>query len=445
MQVTETLAEGLKRQFKVTLPAQELDQKLDQRLRQLGATARLPGFRPGKVPLPLLKKRYGGSLLGEILEQAVQDSSSRAMAERGLRAATMPKIEITAFAEGKDLEYTLALELLPEIQPIDFSTLQLERLKVDVTDEEVDKSVERIHERSRRNEPVDPPRPAASGDTVMIDFEGKVDGEVFPGGEAKDFPLELGSGRFIPGFEDQLVGAGTGENRTVTVTFPTDYPAEKLAGKDAAFAVTIKEVRAPVTVPLDDEFAKTLGVENVETLRRSVREQIERDYAGAARMKLKRALLDKLAEAHHFTVPDGMIEGEFESIWKQASEAKERGMLEPELAAKSEDELKAEYRGIAERRVRLGLLLSEVGRLNNIQVSEDELKRAMIEEARRYPGQERQVIEHFRKNRDAMDGLRAPIFEEKVVDFIVEMATVSDRKVTSAELFAEEDDKPAAA
>ena len=411
MQVTETLAEGLKRQFKVTLPAQELDQKLDQRLRQLSATMRLPGFRPGKVPLPLLKKRYGGSLLGEILEQAVQDSSSRAMAERGLRAATMPKIEITAFAEGKDLEYTLALELLPEIQPIDFSTLELERLKVDVTDEEVDKSVERIHTRSRRSEPVDPPRPAASGDTVMIDFEGKVDGEAFPGGEAKDFPLELGSGRFIPGFEDQLTGAATGESRTVTVTFPADYPAENLAGKEAAFAVTIKEIRAPVTVPLDDEFAKTLGVENVEALRRSVREQIERDYAGAARLKLKRALLDKLAEAHHFTVPDGMIEGEFESIWKQASEAKERGMLEPELAAKSEDEL----------------------------------KRAMIEEARRYPGQERQVIEHFRKNPDAMDGLRAPIFEEKVVDFIVEMATVSDRKVTPAELFAEDDDKPAAA
>ncbi|HUA56331.1 MAG TPA: trigger factor [Candidatus Sulfotelmatobacter sp.] len=444
MQVTETLAEGLKRQFKVTLPAQELDQKLDQRLRQLGATARLPGFRPGKVPLPLLKKRYGGSLLGEILEQAVQDSSSRAMAERGLRAATVPKIEITAFAEGKDLEYTLALELLPEIKPIDFGTLALERLKADVTDEEVDQSVERIRERSRRTEPVSPPRPAATGDTVMIDFEGKVDGEAFAGGEAKDFPLELGTGRFIPGFEDQLVGANAGESRTVAVTFPTDYPAEKLAGKEAAFAVTIKEVRAPVTVPLDDEFAKTLGVDSLEALRRTVREQIERDYAAAARLKLKRKLLDKLAEAHHFTVPDGMVDGEFDAIWKQASEAKERGALEPELAAKSEDELKAEYRGIAERRVRLGLLLSEVGRLNNIQVSEDELKRAMIEEARRYPGQERQVIEHFRKNREAMDGLRAPIFEEKVIDFIVEMATVQDRKVTPAELFADDDDKPAA-
>ena len=445
MQVTETLAEGLKRQFKVTLPAQELDQKLDQRLRQLGATARLPGFRPGKVPLPLLKKRYGGSLLGEILEQAVQDSSSRAMAERGLRAATVPKIEITAFAEGKDLEYTMALELLPEIKPIDFSTLQLERLKVDVTDEEVDKSVERIHQRSRRNEPVSPPRPAATGDTVMIDFLGKVDGQAFAGGEAKDFPLELGTGRFIPGFEDQLVGVGAGEDRTVTVTFPADYPAENLAGKEAVFAVTVKEVRAPVEVPLDDAFAKTLGVDSVEALRRSVREQIERDYAGAARLKLKRALLDKLAEAHHFTAPDGMVEGEFEAIWKQASDAKERGMLEPELAAKTEDELKAEYRGIAERRVRLGLLLSEVGRLNNIQVTEDELKRAMIEEARRYPGQERQVIEYYRKSPDAMAGLRAPIYEEKVVDFIVEMATVSERKVTSAELFAEDDDKPAAA
>ncbi len=439
MQVTETLSEGLKRQFKVTLPAQELDQKLDQRLRQLGATARLPGFRPGKVPLPLLKKRYGTSLLGEILEQAVQDSSSRAMAERGLRAATVPKIEITAFAEGSDLEYTLALELLPEIQPIDFGSLDLERLKADVTDEEVDKSVGRIHQRAKRAEPVAEARPAATGDTVVIDFLGKVDGVAFPGGEGKDFPLELGGGRFIPGFEDQLTGVQAGESRTVTVTFPADYPAETLAGKQASFDVTAKELRAPVEVPLDDDFAKSIGLDSLEALRKTVREQIERDYGQAARLKLKRQLLDKLAEAHHFTVPEGMIEGEFESIWKQASEAKERGLLEPELAAKSEDELKAEYRRIAERRVRLGLLLSEVGRLNNIQVNEDELKRAMIEEARRYPGQERQVIEHFRQNREAMDSLRAPIFEEKVIDFIVEMAKVDERQVTPEELFAEDD------
>jgi trigger factor len=287
------------------------------------------------------------------------------------------------------------------------------------------------------------PRPAAAGDTVVIDFKGTLDGEAFAGGEATDFPLELGSNRFIPGFEDQLVGAGAGESREVTVTFPADYPAEKLAGKEAKFAVTIKELRALATVPLDDEFAKSLGLDNLEALRRTVREQLERDYGSAARLKLKRQLLDKLAETHHFTVPEGMIEAEFESIWKQAAEAKERGMLEPELAAKSEDELKAEYRSIAERRVRLGLLLSEVGRLNNIQVNEDEVKRAMIEEARRFPGQERQVIEHFRKNPEAMAGLRAPIFEEKVVDFIVEMATVHDRKVTPTELFADDDTKAA--
>ena len=439
MQVTETLSEGLKRQFTVKLPAQDIDQKLDQRLRQLGATARLPGFRPGKVPMPLLKKRYGMSVMGEILEQAVQDSSSRAMAERGLRAATVPKIEITAFGEGTDLEYTMALELLPEIKPVDFATIDLERLKAEVTDEEVDKSVARIHERARRTEPVTEPRPAATGDTVVIDFAGKLDGEAFPGGEGKDFPLELGGGRFIPGFEDQLVGVNAGDTRDVTVTFPQDYPAEKLAGREALFNVTVKELRAPLAVALDDEFAKSVGFDSLEALRKGVREQIERDYASASRLKLKRQLLDKLAETHHFTVPDGMIEGEFEGIWKQVSEAKERGALEPAMAAKSEDELKAEYRGIAERRVRLGLLLSEVGRLNNIQVNEDELKRAMIEEARRYPGQERQVIEHFRKNPDAMNGLRAPIFEEKTVDFIIEMAKVSDRAVTPTELFADDD------
>jgi len=445
MQVTETLAEGLKREFKVTLPAQELDQRVDQRLRQIGATVRLPGFRPGKVPMPLLKKRYGMSVMGEILEQAVQDSSSRAMAERGLRPATMPKIEITAFGEGTDLEYKMALELLPEIKPIDFATLDLERMKADVSDDEVEKSVERIRARARKSEPVDPPRPAATGDTVMIDFLGKVDGEAFAGGEGKDFPLELGSNRFIPGFEDQLVGVGPGESKDVKLTFPADYPAETLAGKDAVFGVTVKEVRAPVEQPLDDEFAKTMGMESLEALRKAIREQIEREYASAARLKLKRQLLDKLADAHHFTVPEGMITGEFDQIWKQVAEAKERGALEPEMAAKSEDDLKAEYRGIAERRVRLGLLLSEVGRLNNIQVNEEEIKRAMIDEARRYPGQERQIIEHFRKNRDAQDGLRAPIFEEKVIDFIVEMAKVRDKPVTPEELFADDESEPAAA
>ena len=445
MQVTETLAEGLKREFKVTLPAQELDQRVDQRLRQIGATVRLPGFRPGKVPMPLLKKRYGMSVMGEILEQAVQDSSSRAMAERGLRPATMPKIEITAFGEGTDLEYKMALELLPEIKPIDFATLDLERMKADVSDDEVEKSVERIRARARKAEPVDPPRPAATGDTVMIDFLGKVDGEAFAGGEGKDFPLELGSNRFIPGFEDQLVGVGAGESKDVKLTFPADYPAETLAGKDAVFEVTVKEVRAPVEQPLDDEFAKTMGMESLEALRKAIREQIEREYASAARLKLKRQLLDKLADAHHFTVPEGMITGEFDQIWKQVAEAKERGALEPEMAAKSEDDLKAEYRGIAERRVRLGLLLSEVGRLNNIQVNEEEIKRAMIDEARRYPGQERQIIEHFRKNRDAQDGLRAPIFEEKVIDFIVEMAKVRDKPVTPEELFADDEAEPAAA
>jgi trigger factor len=357
----------------------------------------------------------------------------------------MPKIEITAFGEDSDLEYTMALELLPDIKPIDFATLDLERLKAEVADDTVEQTVERMRERAKRSEPVDPPRPAATGDIVVIDFEGRVGGELFDGGTAKDFPLELGSNRFIPGFEEQLVGTAAGEARTVEVNFPADYPAEKLAGQPASFAVTLKEVRAPVLAALDDEFAKSVGFDTLEALRQAVRQQIERDYASAARLKLKRQLLDKLAEAHHFTVPDGMVDGEFEGIWKQLQQAKEQGRLEPDQAAKSDDELKAEYRAIAERRVRLGLLLSEVGRLNNIQVNEDELKRAMIEEARRYPGQERQVIEHYRKNREAMDDLRAPIFEEKVVDFIVEMAKIRERAVTPTELFADEDEAPAAA
>jgi trigger factor len=444
MQITETNAEGLRHEFMVVVGADDIERRVQDRLNDIGRSVRLPGFRPGKVPLSVLRKRYGSSVMGEVLEHVVNDSSTTAMRERNLRPALQPQVEIVSFDEGKDLSYKMAVEVLPEIQTMNFSELNLERLKPEVPDQEIDQALERIARQQRKSEPAD--RPAATGDLVVIDFTGSIDGTEFPGGSAKDYTLELGSGAFIPGFEDQLVGAKTGEQRTVDVTFPADYGAPDLAGKTAQFAVAVKEVRAITPQPIDDSLAEAVGMENLEGLRQAVRERIERDYAGLARQRLKRVLLDRLAERHDFPVPQGMVDIELDTIWKQFEAERERARKSgtaPEEGGKSDEELKAEYRAIAERRVKLGLLLSEVGRKNNITVSQEELNRALVDEARRFPGQERQVIEYYRKNPSAADGLRAPIYEDKVVDFVLEMAQVTERGVSPAELLAEaeEDDE----
>jgi trigger factor len=444
MQITETTSDGLKHEFKVTVGAEDIARRIETRLTEIGQQVRLPGFRPGKVPLTVLRQRYGSSVMGEVLERAVNDSSTAAMREHKLRPALQPKIEIVSFNEGKDLEYKLAVEVLPDVVPMNFNELSLERLKPEVPDGEVDQALERIAKQQRKSAPVD--RPAQTGDIVVIDFTGTIDGKEFPGGSAKGQRLELGTGQFIPGFEDQLVGAKAGEQRTVTVTFPADYGAADLAGKIAVFAVEVKEVREVASQPVDESLAEAVGMENLAALRDAVRQQIERDYAGIARQRLKRQLLDRLAERHHFAVPQGMVELELDVIWKQFEAERER--LKQQGAAadgdgKSDDEIKLEYRPIAERRVRLGLLLSEVGRNNNIQVAQEELNRALAEEARRFPGHERQVVEYYRNQPGALDQLRAPIFENKVVDFILEMAKVSERLVPIAELLKEEDEEEA--
>lgn len=435
MQITETQADGLKREFKVVVAAGDIERKVDDRLAEIGRQVRLPGFRPGKVHMQVLKKRYGPSVMGEVLERAIGDSSNQALQERGLRPALQPKIEILSFKEGADLEYKMAIELLPDIDPVGFDQIVLERLRPEIPDEEIGKALERIAQPHRKSDLVD--RPAKTGDAVVIDFVGSVDGKEFPGGAGKDHTLELGSSRFIEGFEDQLVGAKAGEHREVKVAFPEAYGNEELAGKEAVFAVDVKEVRELQPAQVDDELAKAVGMESLEELRKAVREQLERDYAAVARQKLKRALLDELAARHDFPVPPGMVDVEFDTIWKQVEQEREQAKgIAPEDADKSEDELKAEYRGIAERRVRLGLLLSEVGRRNNISVTQDEVNRALAEEARRHPGYERQVIEFYRKNPEALANLRAPIFEDKVVDFIVEMAEVTEKPVSTTELLS---------
>jgi len=356
MQVTELPAEGLKRQFKIVVPAGDLSAKVDERLAEMARTAQMPGFRAGKVPVGLLKKQYGQALFGEAVEQAVNSSTAKAIEDRGLKPALQPRVDLKQLEEGKDVEFEVAIEVLPEIGKLDFSDVELERLKATVPDKDVDEAIERITKANREQKPVDPPRPAQKGDAIKLDFVGSVDGKEFPGGAAQDYTLEIGSGSFIPGFEDQLIGAEVGKEVDVKVTFPADYGAPELAGKDAVFKCTIKEIHEFVDKPADDELAKKNNFENLEAMRKAVADRIGQDYARISRSMIKRQLLDKLADAHKFAVPEGLVESEFNAIWQRIEEAKKNGQkLEDD-----EEKMRKEYRDIAERRVRLGLLLAGV-------------------------------------------------------------------------------------
>jgi trigger factor len=444
MQVTELPAEGLKRQFKIVVPADDLSAKVDERLTELARTAQMPGFRRGKVPVGLLKKQYGQALYGEALEQAVNQSTAKAIEDRGLRPALQPKVDLKELGEGKDVEFEVALEILPEIGKLDFSDIELERLKAEVPEKEVDDALARIAKANREQRPVDPPRPAQKGDAIKIDFVGSVDGVEFSGGKADDYVLEIGSGSFIPGFEDQLVGAEVGKPVDVKVTFPADYGNKELAGKEAVFKCTVKEIREFVDKPADDELAKKSNFESLDAMRKAVGERIGQDYAQISRSMIKRQLLDKLAESHKFAVPEGLIDSEFNAIWQRIEQARKDG----EKLEDDEDKQRREYRDIAERRVRLGLLLADVGRSNSIDVTPEELNQAVMREAMRYPGQERQVLEFYGKNAELKEQLRAPIFEEKTVDFILELAKVTEKAVTPEELMkaaGETEEQPAPA
>jgi trigger factor len=430
MQVTELSAEGLKHQFKIVVPSSELTSKIDERLAEMAKTAALPGFRPGKVPVSLLKKQYGQALFGEAVEAAVNTSTAKAIEDRGLKPALQPRVDLKQLEEGKDVEFEVVVEVLPEIGKLDFSGVELERLKAEVPEKDIDEALERIAKANREQKPVDPPRAAQKGDAIKLDFVGSVDGVEFPGGAAQDYVLEIGSGSFIPGFEDQLIGAEIGKPVDVKVTFPAEYGAPELAGKDAVFKCTVKEVLEYVDTPADDELAKKNNFENLEAMRKAIGERIGQDYTQISRTMIKRQLLDKLADSHKFAVPEGLVEGEFNAIWQRIEEAKKNGQKVEE----DEEKMRKEYRDIAERRVRLGLLLADVGRSNSIDVTPEELNQAAMREAMRYQGQERQVLEYFSKNPEVKDQLRAPIFEEKTVDFILELAKVSEKSVTPEEL-----------
>ena len=439
MQVTELSAEGLKREYKVTVQAGEIEDRVTKRLEELQRTVRMPGFRPGKVPVTLLRKQYGRSIMGEILEQTVNQGSQQAISEHELRPALRPKVEVTSFDEGTDLEFTVAVEVLPKVPEVDLKGISLSRPVAEVGDDAVATTLETFARRNQSFEPPAEPRPSRDGDQVIVDFEGRVDGETFEGGKAEDFPLVLGSGVMVPGFEAQLTGLQADAKKSFEVTFPDDFPNPKLAGKPVQFDVQVKEIREPRPVEITDDLAKGQGFDDLAAMKDAIRDSIGREYGRVSRLRLKRALLDHLAETYRFDVPPGMVDLEFDSIWKQVEEEMKRHP--EEHAGKSEDELKQEYREIAERRVRLGLILSDVGQKNELKVEQHELNAAIMQQAQQYPGQEQKVVEFFRGNPRAVEQLRAPIYEDKVVDFILQMAQVADEPVTPEELMRDPDEE----
>ncbi|AHJ66251.1 trigger factor [Granulibacter bethesdensis] len=439
MQVTETLSEGLKRGFTVQVPATDIEERRTRRLAELAKTLKLPGFRPGKVPMTLVRQRYGRSVETEVLEETVNEATQTMVSERGLRPALQPKVELVRVDLDQDVEFKVELELLPDITLPDLGSVSLTRLKSEPSAEAVDKALEEIAQRQRNLEPVEEVRPAQKGDFLTVDFVGKTDGVAFQGGTGTDMDVEIAGTGFIPGFSEQMEGLSVGETRVIDVTFPEEYGVPELAGKAAQFEITAKALKKAVAPVIDDAFATKLGLDSLEKLREIVTQQIQNEYDQVSRLRVKRALLDALADQAGFEVPPTLVENEFNQIWQRVDADRKADRLDEDDKGKDEDTLRADYRKIAERRVRLGLLLAEIGRVNGVQVGNDELIRAMRAEASRYPGQEQAVLDFFRQNPQAIDSLRGPIFEEKVVDFVLETAKVDDKIVSIEELNADED------
>ena len=446
MQVTETSSAGLKREYRVIVPATDLEAKVNERLDDLKGRVQLRGFRPGKVPVAHLKRLYGKSAMAEVIEATVREANSKIVTDNGYQLAVDPKVvlpteegAVEGVIEGKaDLSYTVEMEIVPAIALADFKSIKLTRLTSEVSDEEIDKALQAIADQNRPF--VAKTEGAANGDRVTINFEGSLEGTPFEGGTGEDVPLVMGAGQFIPGFEENLAGLKPGENKTFDVKFPDDYRATHLAGKNATFAVTVKAVEAPGSVTIDDEFAKTLGVELLAKLKDAVKDRIAREHTLAARQKLKRGLLDQLDERHKFEPPPSLVEQEFANVWSQVENDLKQQNRTFEDEGTTEEKAREEYRGIAGRRVRLGLVIAEIGEKNNIRVSDDQLRAAVMEQVRQFPGQERQIWEYYQKNPNALAALRAPLFEDKVVDFLVELAEVTDKPVSRDELFKDDEE-----
>jgi trigger factor len=449
MQVTETLSEGLKREFRVVVPANDLDSKVNARLDELKGQVRINGFRPGKVPAAHLKRMYGKSVMAETIEAMVRDANAKIVADNNLRLAMEPQVKlpteeaaIQAVVEGKaDLDYSVAMEILPKIELAPFRDIALDKLTAEVGEPEIDEAIMRIAEQNRPYLPKGEGAAAENGDKVTVSFTGTIDGTPFEGGSGEGIAVVIGSKSFIPGFEEQLVGIKAGETRTVKATFPANYLKADVAGKEASFAVNATAIDAPGSVTADDEFAKQLGLESIAKLRDAVKERIAQEHGQASRAKVKRALLDALDERHQFDLPPTLVDQEFDNVWQTVeNDLKEQGRTLADEGT-TEEKAKAEYRKIAERRVRLGLVIAEIGDKNNIKVSDDEVTRAVVERARQFPGQEQKVWDLYRNNPQALASLRAPIYEEKVVDFLLELAKVTEKKVTREELYKVDDEE----
>ena len=451
MQVTETKAEGLKREIEVVVPAADLEARLQTRLFEAKDQVRIKGFRPGKVPVSHLRKTYGRSLMAEIVNQILNETPRKVIADRNERSAMQPEVAMTedegeaekVLGGGTDFRFTLRYETLPSFDVKDTSDIAIERPVVEVADEEVEEQVKRIAENARTYSDKD--GAAENGDRVTMDFVGKIDGEAFQGGSAEDSNLVIGSGQFIPGFEDQLVGAKAGDEREVKVSFPEDYGAAHLAGKEAVFDVKVKAVAAPGELELNDELAKQMGLESIEKLREIVRGQIESQFGAMTRQKVKRQLLDALDKDYDFPLPEKLVEAEFNNIWSQVSRELEQSGKTFEDEDTTEEKAREDYRKLAERRVRLGLVLSEIGEKAGVTISDEELQRALFEQVRQYPGQEQQVYDYFRKTPEAIQSLRAPIYEEKVVDHLLGSVKVTDKTVSREELMKEDEEEASAA
>jgi trigger factor len=445
MQVTETNTDGLKREFRVVVPAADLEARLNARIVELKDQVRLNGFRPGKVPVNHLKRVYGRAVMAEAIEAVVREANAQIVSERGFRLAMEPKVtlpeasnEIEGIIAGRsDLAYTVAVEVIPAIELADFKSINIERRVAEVTDDEVADAIKAIAD---QNKPYAAKEGKADkGDRVVIGFTGSIDGKPFEGGTGEDIPMLLGAETFIPGFEEQLIGIAAGETRTIRATFPENYSVATLAGKEATFEVTAKSVEAPGTVAIDDAFAKSLGLESIDGLRTTVKERLEREHTAVSRQRLKRTLLDKLDELHKFDPPPTLVAEEFDRVWKTVLSDLQSQNRTFEDEGTTEEKAKGEYEAIADRRVRLGLVLAEIGEKNGIKVTDDELSRAVVEHARQFPGREQEVWDYYRKEPAAVAALRAPIFEEKVVDFVVELANVTDRQVSREDLYKEDD------
>lgn len=458
MQVTETLSDGLRREYRVLIPAGELDSKVNDRLGEMKDRVRINGFRPGKVPVAHLRRLYGRAAMAEAIEAAVRDANAKIVSDNNFRLAMQPQVtlpeeerDVEALIGGKaDLAYTVSMEILAPIEFGDFKSIALTRLVTDIAEEDVEKALTGIAEQNKpfadKDGTAEEGAKADSGDRVTMSFVGKIDGTPFEGGSGEDVPLVLGSGSFIPGFEDQLTGIAAGETRVVKVSFPQDYPATHLAGKEAEFDVTAKSIAAPKQIEINDDFAKSLGLDSLDKLKEAVRERLTREHEGVSRQRMKRVLFDRLDEMHKFDVPQGMLEQEFQNLWQTAQdELKQQGKTFADEGTTEEKE-QEEYRRIANRRVRLGLLLDEIARRNNLTVTDDETTRAVVEHVRQYPGREQELWDMFRKNPEALASIRAPILENKVTEFLFALATVTDRKVGRDELYRDDegDDKPAA-